>query len=138
MQLEPKALDQKRGPNSRLRPLFLAIGFVCVGLGGLGAVLPLLPTTPFLLIALWAFSRSSERFHHWLYTHPRFGPRLQAWHEHGVVPVRVKASAISAMVVSLVLMVFVARAKWQVIAVAVAFMLIGATYVLSRPSRPPR
>ncbi|HEX8705966.1 MAG TPA: YbaN family protein [Myxococcaceae bacterium] len=138
MQLEPRPPDQKRRPNPRLKPLFLAIGFVCVGLGGLGAVLPLLPTTPFLLIALWAFSRSSDRFHHWLYTHPRFGPRLQAWHEHGVVPVKVKASALSAMGVSLVLMVFVARVKWPVIAVSAALMLIGATYVLSRPSRPPR
>lgn len=114
------------------------IGFLCVGLGGLGTVLPLLPTTPFLLIALWAFSRSSERFHHWLYTHPRFGPRLQAWHEHGVVPVKVKASAISAMGVSLGLMVFVARVKWPVLVVSGALMLMGATYVLTRPSRPPR
>ena len=121
-----------------MRPVFLAIGFMCVGLGGLGAVLPLLPTTPFLLIALWAFSRSSDRFHHWLYTHPRFGPRLQAWNEHGVVPVKVKLSAISAMLVSLGLMVFVARVKWPVLAVSGALMLVGATYVLSRPSRPPR
>lgn len=137
MQLEPKAPDQKEGTNPRLRPLFLAIGVVCVGLGGLGAFLPLLPTTPFLLIALWAFSRSSERFHRWLYTHPRFGPRLQAWHEYGVVPVRVKVSAISAMLVSLGLMAFVARVKWPLLAVAAAVMLVGATYVLSRPSRPP-
>jgi hypothetical protein len=113
------------------------IGFVCVGLGGLGAVLPLLPTTPFLLVALWAFSRSSRRFHHWLYTHPRFGPRLQAWEQHGVVPVKVKATAITAMVASFSLMAFVARVRWPVLAVAGAVMLIGATYILSRPSRPP-
>jgi hypothetical protein len=135
---EPSAPDQQKVPSPRMRPVFLAIGFVCVGLGGLGAVLPLLPTTPFLLIALWAFSRSSDRFHHWLYTHPRFGPRLQAWNEHGVVPVKVKLSAISAMLVSLGLMVFVARVKWPVLAVSGALMLVGATYVLSRPSRPPR
>jgi uncharacterized membrane protein YbaN (DUF454 family) len=123
---------------SRFRHLFMALGFVCVGLGGLGLFLPLLPTTPFLLVALWAFSRSSRRFHHWLYTHPRFGPRLQAWHEHGVVPVKVKVSALSAMIVSLSLMAFVARVKWPVLVIAGAFMLVGATYVLSRPSRPPR
>lgn len=134
----PKQLDQKGKQKRWLRPLFLAIGFICVGLGGLGAVLPLLPTTPFLLIALWAFSRSSERFHHWLYTHPRFGPRLREWHEHGVVQVRVKVSAVSAMVVSLALMAFVAKVKWPVLAVSGALMLVGATYVLSRPSRPPR
>ncbi|MDY7231131.1 YbaN family protein [Hyalangium rubrum] len=122
-------------PNPRFRFLFLALGFVCVGLGGLGAVLPLLPTTPFLLVALWAFSRSSNRFHHWLYTHPRFGPRLQAWHEHGIVPVKVKVSALTAMGVSLAFMAFVAKVKWPVLAVAAGLMLVGATYVLSRPSR---
>jgi hypothetical protein len=123
--------------NPRFRFLFLALGFVCVGLGMLGAVLPLLPTTPFLLVALWAFSRSSRRFHRWLYTHPRFGPRLQAWHEHGIVPVKVKVSALTAMAVSLAFMAFVARVKWPVLAVAASTMLVGATYVLSRPSRPP-
>lgn len=121
-----------------MRPIYLAIGFTFVGLGVLGAVLPLLPTTPFLLIALWAFSRSSDRFHHWLYTHPRFGPRLRDWNEHGVVPVKVKLTSLSAMTVSLGLMVFVARVKWPVLLASGALMLVGAAYVLSRPSRPPR
>ncbi|MBN1207086.1 MAG: YbaN family protein [Myxococcaceae bacterium] len=114
----------------------MALGFVCVGLGTLGAFLPLLPTTPFMLVALWAFSRSSRRFHHWLYTHPRFGPRLRDWHEHGIVPVKVKVSSISAMLVSLSIMVFIARVKWHVLVAAGALMLVGATYVLSRPSGP--
>jgi hypothetical protein len=113
------------------------MGFVCVGLGMLGAFLPLLPATPFLLLALWAFSRSSPRFHHWLYTHPRFGPRLQEWNQYGTVPVKVKASAISAMGVSFALMAFVLRVPWPVLAVSGALMLIGAAYILSRPSRPP-
>jgi hypothetical protein len=138
VQLEPRPPDQKGELNPRLRPLFLTIGFVCVGLGVLGAFLPLLPTTPFMLIALWAFSRSSKRFHHWLYTHPRFGPRLREWHEYGTVPVKVKATSLSAMVVSMGLMVFVARVKWPALVGAGALMLVGATYVLSRPSRPPR
>jgi hypothetical protein len=136
VQIEPKPPDHPKGPNPRFRLLYLAIGFLFVGLGVVGAFLPLLPTTPFLLISLWAFSRSSDRFHHWLYTHPRFGPRLQEWQKHGVVPVKVKVSAISAMLVSLSLLIL-ARAKWPVLALSGALMLVGATYVLSRPSRPP-
>ncbi|WP_375766884.1 YbaN family protein [Archangium gephyra] len=123
--------------TSRFRWAFMALGFVCVGLGVLGAFLPLLPTTPFLLVALWAFSRSSRRFHHWLYTHPRFGPRLQEWNRYGTVPVKVKVSAVSAMALSFGFMAFVARVKWPVLVAAGALILVGATYVLSRPSRPP-
>jgi len=130
-------VSSEPSPDTRFRFVFLAIGFLCVGLGVLGAFLPLLPTTPFLLIALWAFSRSSRRFHHWLYTHPRFGPRLQAWNEHGVIPLRVKLTSLSAMSGSFVFMAFVLRVKWHVLAAAGLIMLIGATYVLSRPSRPP-
>ncbi|WP_245814135.1 YbaN family protein [Cystobacter ferrugineus] len=135
--MESHSPSVDEGRNRRFRSLFMALGFVCVGLGMLGAVLPLLPATPFLLIALWAFSRSSPRFHHWLYTHPHFGPRLQEWKQYGTVPVKVKASAISAMGVSFALMAFVMRVKWPVLAVSGSLMLIGAAYILSRPSRPP-
>ncbi|HEX8437435.1 YbaN family protein [Archangium sp.] len=141
MSSEP-SIEQARGgdevTHTRFRFAFMALGFVCVGLGVLGAFLPLVPTTPFMLVALWAFSRSSRRFHDWLYTHPRFGPGLQAWREHGTVPVKVKVSALSGMGVSLALLAFVARVKWPVLAGAAALMLIGATYILSRPSHPPR
>lgn len=129
--------DTGQAEISRFRYAFMGLGFVCVGLGMLGAFLPVLPTTPFLLIALWAFSRSSRRFHHWLYTHPRFGSRLREWHEHGTIPVKVKVSAVSAMAISFSIMAFVARVKWPVLVATGVFMLVGATYVLSRPSRPP-
>lgn len=84
-----------------LRWLLLALGCACVGLGMAGAVLPVLPTTPFLLVAAWAFARSSRRLRTWLYGHPRFGPTLVAWHEHRAVPRRAKVAAISLMVLSL-------------------------------------
>ncbi|ATB39550.1 hypothetical protein CYFUS_004994 [Cystobacter fuscus] len=135
--MEPRSPSVDEERNQRFRPFFTAIGFICVGLGMLGAFLPLLPATPFLLLALWAFSRSSPRFHHWLYTHPHFGSRLQEWNQYGTVPVKVKASAISAMGVSFALMAFVLRVKWPVLALSGSLMLVGAAYILSRPSRPP-
>jgi hypothetical protein len=121
--------------NPRSRWIYLSLGFFFVGLGVLGAFLPVLPTTSPLLVALWAFSKSSRRFHHWLYTHPRFGPRLQEWKKYGTIPVKVKVTAVSMMALSLTFLV-VTHTKWQVIAAAGAFMLVGAVYVLSRPSRP--
>jgi len=119
-----------------LRAAYLAIGLLCVGLGVLGVFLPVLPTTPFLLISLWAFSRSSLRLERWLLEHKRFGPRLLAWRLHRVIPLPAKLAAWGSMVASLTLMIVTGRSLIA-IAGAASVMAIGATYVASRPSRPP-
>ena len=112
---------------------YLALGCVFVALGVIGAFLPVLPTTVFLIGALWAFSMSSKRLETWLLTHPRFGPRLVAWRAHRVIPRRVKAFAFSSMAVSLGIMIF-ARAPWWAIASAAALMLVGVIYIARCPS----
>lgn len=66
-------------PVSRIAWSGLAYG--CIGLGAAGLVVPLLPTTPFLLVAAWAASKGSPRLARWLHHHPRLGPTLQAWRE---------------------------------------------------------
>jgi len=119
-----------------LRALYLAIGLACVGLGVLGAFLPVLPTTPFLLISVWAFSKSSLRLERWLLEHKRFGPRLVEWRMHRVIPLSAKLAAWGSMIASLTLMIVTGRSPIT-IAIAAGVMAIGATYVASRPSRPP-
>jgi uncharacterized membrane protein YbaN (DUF454 family) len=103
----------------------------------LGAFLPVLPTTPLMIIALWAFSKSSATFQHWLYTHRVFGPPLQRWHRYRVIPPRAKLAAVSAMAASLgYLTVFTAAPPVVLIATG-GLMLAGAWYILSRPSKLP-
>ncbi len=64
------------------RSLYLVAGVVSLVAGVVGIVLPLLPTTPFVLLSGWCFARSSSRVHHWLMTHPRFGKIISDWHNH--------------------------------------------------------
>ncbi|MFT3913219.1 MAG: YbaN family protein [Anaeromyxobacteraceae bacterium] len=116
---------------------FLGIGFVFTGLGVLGAVLPLLPATPFFLVALWAFARSSRRFHDWLYHHPVFGPPLRAFHDHRVVPRYAKALSLGTMTVTFALAwLHGSTPGWGLAAMAVLF-LGSAAFLLSFPSTAP-
>ncbi|MBF0267815.1 MAG: YbaN family protein [Alphaproteobacteria bacterium] len=120
-----------------LRALFLALGFVCVALGLLGAVLPVLPTTPFMILALWCFARSSQRFHRWLLNHKMFGPSLQKWERHRVIPLAAKIASIVAMTASMVYVVFFSQAPWYAMAGMGLAVAYAAWYILSKPSRIP-
>jgi uncharacterized protein len=122
--------------HGAVRAGYLAIGLLFVGLGVLGAFLPVLPTTPLLLISLWAFSKSSVRLETWLLTHKRFGPRLVAWRTDRVIPLGAKLAAWGSMIASLTLMIL-SGTSTLAIAGAASVMAIGAGYVASRPSRPP-
>ena len=82
------------------RALWLFAGVASLVLGFIGIFLPLLPTTPFVLLAAWCFSRGSERWERWLLRHRRFGPMVLAWRTQRAVPRRVKQFAIAMMAVS--------------------------------------
>jgi len=122
---------------SRLaRPFLLGLGWIAVGLGLVGVVVPGLPTTPFLLVALWAFSRTSKRFHDWLYNHPRLGPPLRDWRQHGVIPLKAKVLAIATMTVSLLWINFGIAEDWVLPAIVGVCLVPPAIFILTRPSQP--
>lgn len=81
---------------------WLAAGWVFFAVGIVGIVLPGLPTTGPMLLALACFARGSNRLHSWLLNHPRFGSPLRHWHEHRVVPIRAKVFALLMMAASFV------------------------------------
>ena len=120
-----------------MRSVYFLLGCGFFGLGAVGTVVPGLPTTPFMLLALWAFAKSSRRLHDWLYTHPVFGPPLQQWCAHRVIPTRAKLLAVITMTVSFVYLAFFTTVNlWIKVSVALV-MLYGAAFILSKPSRIP-
>jgi uncharacterized membrane protein YbaN (DUF454 family) len=129
--------DSSLAPRGLRRLILFGLGWVFFGLGVLGVVLPVLPTTPFMLLAAWCFARSSQRFHDWLYHHRLFGPALQRWDRHRVIPLSAKIVAVGAMTVSMTYVVAFTHAPWIAVGSMGALCLVGSVYILSRPSRPP-
>ncbi|WP_300543597.1 YbaN family protein [Maricaulis sp.] len=117
------------------RMMWLGSGYLCVGLAVAGAALPLLPTTPFLLLALFAFARSSPRLHAWLLEHRQFGPVIRNWRDHGSIDRRSKWLAMTAMTAALALSVALGL-KLQIILVQSIVMVAAATFILTRPHGP--
>ena len=118
-----------------MRATWLSIGIGCVMLGGLGLALPLLPTTPFLLVAAFAFARSSDRWHDWLLGHRVFGPIIDDWRRHRAIDRRAKIVSVLAMAGVFALAVAM-DAGAIVLWVQAVVLMAAATFVLSRPSPP--
>lgn len=118
-----------------LRPLWLILGILAVGLGIAGVFLPLLPTTPFLLVAAFAFARSSPRLHDWLINHRQFGPMIENWRRHGAISKRAKTLAVVAMVAA-VLLSWGAGFSTTIILVQIAVMGCVSLFILTRPNAP--
>ena len=119
--------------QKQIRLIYLAVGWVCTGLGIIGAFLPVMPTTPFLLVAVWAFSRSSPRLKAWLYHHPRYGETIRDWFEHGAVGNRIKIFAIVTMSMS-VPIAYVFTQSLTLVAIHTTAVVLIAIFLISRPS----
>ncbi|WP_454625250.1 YbaN family protein [Bradyrhizobium cenepequi] len=117
-----------------MRRVYLVLGLVFVAIGFVGAFLPVLPTTPFLILATTCFARSSPRLEHWLLSHPRFGAALRAWREQGAIPPRAKLLALAGMSVGFLLF-WIGSTPGPILMASVGvLMLAGLVYVFTRPS----
>ena len=106
------------------------LGFLFLGLAVIGIVLPLLPATPFLLLAAWFFARSSERWHSWLLANPTFGPLIGNWEQRRCVTRRTKLVAVASMLFAGGGSVVFALEHPALRLATVFFMLLGAAVVL--------
>ena len=118
------------------RAAWLVSGLVALALGLLGIVLPLLPTTPFLLLAAFCFARSSPALHDWIIQHPRLGPPIRDWRNHGAISGRAKIAAVAMLAFALVTGIL-ADLGPRVLAVQGMILLFVGAFLLTRPS-PPR
>jgi uncharacterized membrane protein YbaN (DUF454 family) len=117
------------------RLTWLIIGILSLGLGALGILLPLLPTTPLVLLAAFSFARSSDRLHQWLLEHDVFGALIENWRSHGAISRRAKIVSVVSMVAILVLSLVLA-APTHVIVIQVVVLGFAAAFILTRPLPP--
>ena len=118
------------------RTILISLGWLCVGLGFIGVFVPGVPTTIFLIIALWAFTKSSEKLRHWLLNHKRFGPILNNWQEHKVVPRRAKILMVVLMSLAVILFYYSLQSLILTIGLIIILVFV-AIYVISLPSKIP-
>jgi uncharacterized membrane protein YbaN (DUF454 family) len=106
--------------------LLIIIGFISLGLGIAGIVLPLLPTTPFVLLTATCFAKSSPRFHHWLLQHPSFGPLINTFQNGARLPTLTAYKVILFIWLSLGLSMLLLDTLWAYISLCSMAVVITA------------
>ncbi len=121
--------------STAARILYLGLGITCLALGALGAILPILPTTPFMLLAAGCFAKSSTRFYNWLLNNPLFGPMIQQWRQYRSISPRTKAMASLLIVITLgtSIIFFVGNFYLRILLIFIGAGVI--TFLLRIPSR---
>jgi len=120
-----------------LRWVLISCGWISVVCGVIGIFLPIMPTVPFLLLAVACFAKSSVRFHTWLLEHDHLGPLLHDYLKGGGIPLRAKLTALSMIWVSFPASVILfAEARWLKILLIAAAVAVSS-YLLFLPTAPP-
>ena len=132
------ARDVRPHDSRVVRVVLVVVGSLALVLGVLGIFLPVLPTTPFLLLAAACYARASERFYLWLLRSPAFGPTIREWRQHRSIPRRTKWVAVALMTVSIgASIVLLAGHPWMQGLLAAIGIGVG-TWLARIPSRDRR
>lgn len=116
--------------------VWFVVGVVALFLGGLGVFLPILPTTPFVIVAAFAFGKSIPAWRRWLVNNKTFGPIIRDWEETGAIAPRYKAMATIMMFAALALS-FYLSIKPVIIIVQALCMLVAFGFIITRPNGTP-
>ena len=119
------------------RAALITLGLLALALGAIGIFVPLLPTTPFLLLAAIAFANSSDRLHQWLLDHDTFGPLIKNWRRHGAISCNTKIVSVLSMIAIIAISLLMAVPTYVVVTQAVV-LTASATFIITRPLPPDR
>ena len=115
-----------------MRLIWAAAGYIALGLGLIGVVLPIMPTVPFLLLAAFCFGRSSKRLHDWMLSNPTYGPQIRAWEESGAIPRKAKLFSIGSMAASVGIGALIGLTP-PILAVQATILIAVSIFIWTRP-----
>ena len=113
-----------------MRLLYRVLGYIAVALGAIGAFLPIMPTVPFLLLAVYFFARSNPELEQKILDHPHWGPQVKDWRERRAISRSSKTMAIGAMTVGAVVTWYTLGAPWYYISLAI--LVIAGGWIATR------
>lgn len=113
-----------------MRPLYAAGGIISVGLAAIGAFLPIMPTVPFLLMAVFCFARSNPAWEQKIMDHPHWGPQVRDWRERRAINRRAKTMALGAMSAGTVFTWYTLGDPWYWISIAI--LVIAGGWIWTR------
>lgn len=113
--------------------IYLVLGWCAVALGALGILLPVLPTTPFMILAAFLFAKGSPRARKWLVEHAHFGPHIRNWEQCGSIAPRAKRMALAAMAAVFVISLILGL-NWRILVIQAICLSGAAVFILTRPS----
>lgn len=135
---DDECADVRPHDSRVVRALLVVAGTICVALGVVGIFVPVLPTTPFLLLAAACYARASERFYRWLLSNRTFGPMIREWRLHRSIPWRTKIVAIALMTLTIgISITLLARYPLAQVALAITGVIVAA-WLYRVPSRDRR
>jgi len=130
----PTPMHHKKKRHRITKALLVVAGTICVALGAIGIVLPVLPTTPFLLLAAACYFRSSERLYNWLLSNRFFGEYIKNYREGKGIPLKTKIIAVAVLWIAIVYSAFFVMAILAVQVVLLVVAIAVSTHILRLPT----